>query len=215
MSESDATGSLGNVLFLQGRLADARHQYERALVLCREVGNRMGEAGALHNLALVLDEGGETVPAEQRLLECLALCDEIHHRHLAAASYLVLGSLRAESGDWAGGRVSLIAARDLAAAIGATSEETLARCYLACLPGGEQADALAAFAGCENRLRNEQCLDARRLLWKSTGDRTHLKEAKRLLDDALAHAPPDCRESMLANVRLNREIAAAAREAGL
>jgi hypothetical protein len=29
------------------------------------------------------------------------------------------------------------------------------------------------------------------------------------------HAPPECRESMLANVRLNREIVAAAKEAGL
>jgi hypothetical protein len=41
------------------------------------------------------------------------------------------------------------------------------------------------------------------------------KEAKRLLDFIVEHAPAECRESMLANVRLHREIAAAARKQGL
>jgi hypothetical protein len=53
------------------------------------------------------------------------------------------------------------------------------------------------------------------LLWQATHDRAHLAEAKRLLDFMVEHAPPDCRESMLANVRLHREIAAAAKAAGL
>ena len=52
-------------------------------------------------------------------------------------------------------------------------------------------------------------MNARFLLWQATRDRAHLVEAKRLLDFLVEHAPPECRESMLANVRLHREIAAA------
>jgi hypothetical protein len=52
-------------------------------------------------------------------------------------------------------------------------------------------------------------------LFEITGDRAHLVEAKRLLDLLVEHAPEDCRESMLRNVRLHREIATAAEEAGL
>ena len=36
-----------------------------------------------------------------------------------------------------------------------------------------------------------------------------LADAKRTLDDLVANAPPECRESMLGNVRLHREIAEA------
>jgi hypothetical protein len=58
-------------------------------------------------------------------------------------------------------------------------------------------------------------MEARFQVFRATRDRAHLAEAKRLLDQFVAHAPADCRESMLANVRLHREIAAAAKEAGL
>ena len=61
----------------------------------------------------------------------------------------------------------------------------------------------------------QEAMEARFLLWQATRDPAHLAEAKRLLDFLVEHAPPECRESMLANVRLHREIAAAAREQGL
>ena len=57
-------------------------------------------------------------------------------------------------------------------------------------------------------------MQARFLLWKSTGDATHLGEAKRLLDEIITHSPEDRREPMLTNIRLNREIAAAWKEHG-
>ena len=58
-------------------------------------------------------------------------------------------------------------------------------------------------------------MEARFLLWQATRDAAHLAEAKRRLEFIVEHAPADCRESMLANVRLHREIAAAARGEGL
>ena len=51
-------------------------------------------------------------------------------------------------------------------------------------------------------------------LWKATGKREHLAEAKRLLDYRVEHAPEEYRESMLKNVRLNREIMEAWEEHG-
>ena len=93
--------------------------------------------------------------------------------------------------------------------------ETLACCHLARLSGGHGKDALSAFTASGDRLTAEERREARLLLWQSTGDRTHLAEAKRLLDEALSFAPPEYHDSMLTNVRVNREIVAAAREHGL
>ena len=213
--EASATGNLAIVFISQGRLAEAREHYERSLALSREIGFRQGEALALHNLGCVLREEGETAPAEVRLLASLALSEEIGNRHVSANTHLVLGSLRVGAGDGVGGRESLAAARDLAAAIGVVGVETLARCRLACLPGGDVADALASFTANEGRLDVDERLAARWLLWKATGDRAHLVEAKRLLDEALSKVPAEHHESMLTNVRLHREIAAAAKAAGL
>jgi hypothetical protein len=109
----------------------------------------------------------------------------------------------------------LTAARDLAQPAGARGVETLARCELSLLPGGDPSDALSAFSAHEERLDAGERLEARRLLWRATGDRTHLVAAKRLLDEAVAKVDAETRASMLANLRVNREIAAAAKEQGL
>jgi len=140
---------------------------------------------------------------------------EIGYRHLASLTHLALGSLRAAAGDWQGGRKSLAVARDLAAAIGAPGVQTLARCELALLPGGDAEDALAAFSEHEERLDAEARREARWLLWKATGDRAHLAEAKRLLDESMTHFDEETRQRVLANLRLPREIAAACKEQGL
>ena len=43
-------------------------------------------------------------------------------------------------------------------------------------------------------------------IFRATGDREHLAEAKRLLDYRVEHAPEEYHESMLANVTLHRDI---------
>jgi len=57
-------------------------------------------------------------------------------------------------------------------------------------------------------------LRARQLLWRATGDRGHLDEAKRVLDRLLENAPPDCRQAMIANVPLHRYVAMATGDGG-
>ncbi|MHC4137214.1 MAG: hypothetical protein ACYTDU_19070 [Planctomycetota bacterium] len=49
-------------------------------------------------------------------------------------------------------------------------------------------------------------MEARHRLWKLTKDKAHLTEAHRLLSFARDNAPEDCRESMLENVPLHRDI---------
>jgi len=212
--EARATGSLGVVFFNEGGLAEAREQYGRNLAMSREIGDRRGEAIAQHNLGSVLREEGDPARAEARLAASLALCEEIGLRHEAAATHLALGTLRVAAGEGPAGRASLESARDLAAEIGAPGVETLARCELALLPGGDAEDALRAFAASDERLSAEERREARWLLFRATGDRAHLEEAKRLLDSAVALVPEDIRRSMLENLRVNREILKAWKEHG-
>ncbi len=213
--EANATASLGHVFKDLGRLREAAESYERYLVKSREIGYRAGEASALHNLGGVLWEQGELAEAEERLVACLVVSEEIEYRHATAATHLALGGLRAAAGDGKGGRESLAAARDLAAEIGLPGALTLARCELACLPGGDPADALAALSEHDERLSAGERLGARHLLWKATGDRAHLEEAKRLLDKSLANVPEESHEAMLTNLRAHREIMTACEEQGL
>ena len=105
--------------------------------------------------------------------------------------------------------------RELADGIGALGYATIARCELALLQDGSTPEALTCLAENESRIQAEDCMTARLLLWKATQDRAHLAEAKRLLDEALAKVPAEHHASMLANVRVNREIAAAAKAQGL
>ncbi len=215
-SQINATGGRGDVLLSQGRLAAARAHYERSLALSREIGYRRSEAMALRLLGELMREEGSGHGGEEPLLASLALSEEIGLRHLSAQSHLALGLLRAAgSGDDGddGGRASLIAARDLAAEVGAPGVETLARCALAqsagdALDAPDAQDALAAFTRNEERLEAGERLRARHLLWKATGDSAHLAEAKRLLDESVAHVDNETRGSMLANLRVNREIMA-------
>jgi hypothetical protein len=58
-------------------------------------------------------------------------------------------------------------------------------------------------------------MEALFVLWGATSDASLLAEANALLGQLVARTPAEYRESMVANVRLHREIAAAARAAGV
>ena len=213
--EANATTSLGEDLRIQGRLAEAREHHEQAIAIYREIGNRQDLASALHNLGCTHSESSDFASAEERLGESLSISEEIGDGRRSAKTHLALGSLRVARGDVVRGRESFARALEEASKSGFAQVETLARCHLAGHPGGDPHDAERVFASNEERLGAAERQEARFLLWQATRDPVHLAEAKRRLDFLVEHAPPDCRESMLTNVRLHREIAAAAREAGL
>ena len=77
---------------------------------------------------------------------------------------------------------------------------------LALLAGLPDGDVAAAEAALKEAGESGNTPQVRYRLWKAKGDPTHLAEAKRLLDHLAEHAPEECRESMLTNVKLHREI---------
>jgi serine/threonine protein kinase/tetratricopeptide (TPR) repeat protein len=200
---------------LRLRLGDARAAREdllASLALCREMGARHPEGYALQRLGEVADEEGDVAAAARLVEESLALRRDIGHGDGVADSLLELGDLRRRSGDAAGARAALDEAVALTREQGRKPQISLGLALSALLPGGAAREAEAALADAGEAGDSPR---VRLLLWEATRDRAHLAHAKRLLDDLVAHAPPECRDSMLANVRVNREIVAAAREHGL
>jgi serine/threonine protein kinase/tetratricopeptide (TPR) repeat protein len=210
--EAIALVNLGRVLVAVGDARSAAEALRASLALCRMIGTRRTEGYALHCLAVVGDAEGDLAAAVRLLDESLALRREIGHGDGVAESLLELGDLRRRSGDADAARAALEESVALSREQGRKAETALGLALLACLTGGDPKAALAALA--DVRESGECVRRIRLLLWQATGDDAHLVEAKRRLDFLVEHAPPECRESMLANVRLHREIVAAWREHG-
>ena len=79
------------------------------------------------------------------------------------------------------------------------------------LPDGDVEAALAALADHEERAGHGAKMEVRFRLWELTRDKRHLEEARRLLERLRDHAPEDCRDSMIENVPLHRDIMRAVR----
>ena len=116
-------------------------------------------------------------------------------------------------------RIGVVAGRAVGSAVQRNrAKRQLRAClqqWLACLPGGDATAAEAALADAGSTLAGGAAAQVCLLLWTATHDRAHLVEAKRHLDFMVEHAPPEFRESMLANVRLHREIVAACKAEGI
>ncbi len=139
----------------------------------------------------------------------MVIADEVGLPNLSAVSLVTIGALHAAAGDEEAARESLVKGRDIAAANECVDEEALARGHLACLPGGDVEDALVFVAENAERVAVDERRDAYWLLFRATGDRAHLEDAKGLLDKSLAHVDDETRQSMLTNRCVNREIMAA------
>jgi len=212
LTEATANGNLGALHIALGRRPESREHLSRYISLSREIGYRRGEAFALHFLADLAAEQDDFVGAESRLAESLDLRRAIGHRDGVADALRAQGALFSRLERESEARAALHESLALARELTLFDLELLARAGLAALPGGDIDAAVAAFVACEARVGVREAMEARHLLWQATHDLAHLGEAKRLLDHLVAHAPLECRDSMLANVRLHREIAAAAKE---
>jgi serine/threonine protein kinase/tetratricopeptide (TPR) repeat protein len=207
-----AMGNLGVIFRSLGRLAQARENFERRLVFTREIRDRLGEGFTLLWLADLAGEEGDAAEAERLYAEGLRVRREIGHRDGEAQTLAARGVHLARLGREAEARADLDAALALARELSLPGVELIAAAQFAALPNGELTPALAALAAYQGNATVEEAMHARFLLWQATHDLAHLDESKRQLDFIVEHAPADCRESMLANVRVYREITAAARE---
>jgi len=206
IGEAIAAGNLGNVYHAQGRLAKARDQHRSCIEIAREMGSRGKELVGLHNLGVVECAMGDLDEALATHHTALALATEVGAKDRQAIGRIAVGAVLAAQGDDAGAAAMLVEARDCADAAGFDCESMMARCRLACLPGGDAVDAVAWFDKCHADLDHDSVCEACYLLWRATGDAVHLEAAKRLLDTATAHVSDAIRASILTNLPLYRDI---------
>jgi tetratricopeptide (TPR) repeat protein/energy-coupling factor transporter ATP-binding protein EcfA2 len=208
--ESRNATSLAQILIPLGRHEEARVLLDGSLKTAREVGAPRETGYALAGLGELALEAGDLDAAARLHAEALAVRRGLGQKDGVADSTEALGRVHAAAGRAVEARDHLEQAFALARPAPSADAEVLAACRLAALKARDASAAAATLAELGPRLGVGRRMAAHRLLFEATGDRAHLDEAKRLLDFLVAHAPPACRRSMLENVRLHREIAAAA-----
>jgi tetratricopeptide (TPR) repeat protein len=207
--EAEALGNQGVLYYLLGDAGPAREHLEASLMIAREISYAYLEGNCLGWLGKVAEQEGDPVRAEDLLKQSLAVDREIGNPLGIGGTELALGALLARLGRDDDARRHLEAARSTAAEIGDPSIEVLSACHLAQLPGGDATAARSSLDQREHLLRNAELIQARFLLWKATRARADLEEAHRLLEYFREHAPEEYRDTVIRNVPLNREIAAA------
>jgi tetratricopeptide (TPR) repeat protein len=210
--ETRATGNLGLADRLLGRVAEARAEIELFLASAREIRDRRQEGFALQFLGDLAAEVGDSETARLRFDEALALRRTLGQRDGEAQSLLARGALLARLGKTTEARTDLAEALAIARELSLRDVELLAAAHDAAIPGGDLAAALDALEAHEGRVEVSAAMEARLVLFRATGQRPHLVEAKLLLDRVVANAPPECRETMIANVRVHRDVTQAARK---
>jgi tetratricopeptide (TPR) repeat protein len=204
-----------STLVLSGRDGEAEQRLELALAASREIGDRRSEAIVLSRLAEAASRRGAPDDAERFHRGALEVSVAIGNRDRAAEVNVAFGDFLLQSGRRDEAVAAYSEAVRHAEAAGADEPHAEALARLAALGAREPADAVRAFASAEGAMSFSTRMDVNFVLWKATRDAARLAEAKRLLDHLVAHAPAEDRVSMIENVPLHREIAAAAREARL
>ncbi|MHC4579797.1 MAG: tetratricopeptide repeat protein [Planctomycetota bacterium] len=215
----DYATSLNNLALLydsMGEYAKAEPLYRQALEIDKKA---LGEehpdyATSLHNLASLYVSMGEYAKAEPLYLQALDLRRELGQKDKVAETLVSLGRAELKHGDHKSAVAHLDEALTLAREANAPGTILMATVYRARLSGGDVEAALAALEEHEERVWHTGKMEARFRLWELTKDKTHLAEAKRLLDFAVEHSPEDCRTSMIENVPLHRDIMKAWEEQG-
>ena len=206
--EAIALVNLGALHASLGAFEIAKDRLHEALADLREFGSRRPEGYALHGLAVVAEAEGNLQEAKRYLAEALAVRREIDYRNGIAVSLAALGRVLLSEGNDDEAKPHLEEALEIARELRIPGPLVLASALLPDVDAG-----LAAFAEHESLLRHVEKMEARFLLWKATRDPVHLEEARRLLGALRDHAPEDCRDSMIENVPLHREIGCAGNEA--
>jgi tetratricopeptide (TPR) repeat protein len=203
-----ALGTLWTDLGMPDR---ARGALDQALALCGSLGALYVEGIARSAVATLAEAEGADEVARSLHEEVLVHRRAIGHGPGIADTLTDLAEVRWRTGDTEGARAAVDEALPLLREQGRPAETARAEALAACLPGGDAEAAVAAFIAAGESANTPH---TRYLLWRASGDRSHLVEAKRLLDEMVEHAPAACRESMGAKVRLHREILLSAEAAG-
>jgi tetratricopeptide (TPR) repeat protein len=197
-----------NVGRMQAALGDpeeARSTLEVVRAELKSAGMRRPESYAIHRLGDVAEQMGRLEEAEGLFNQALSLRGEIAYPAGVSESLLALGRLRKKQGKDV--TAILKESQKIARDIDRPDEFVLSAVYLG---GGVAAEAALKSHG--PRMRVRERMEAHYELWCATKNPEHLAEARRLHQHLLDHAPEGCREAMVANVPLHRDIAAATAE---
>jgi tetratricopeptide (TPR) repeat protein len=211
--EAVAVLNIASTLLWLGRLDDAASHLRTHLAISAEIRFVRSMGGALMHLGQIAAEKGDLESSERLHREAVAEC-RAHGRPGGEASALEsLGEVLARFGRVREAREVLEQTLAVLRGTGADNFEAIVRCRLAVLPGGDVEAADKLLAAVESRVEVRVAMEMHFLLARASRDASHLATSKRLLDFLVAHAPPECRASTIANVRLHREIAESARAA--
>jgi tetratricopeptide (TPR) repeat protein len=214
-TEAHALITLGSLAILFGDPLEAsRHLYE-SLAIFRETPVRTLEDCARRLLAESASERADVAGALRLAEEALAAGRASGIAPAIVDASITAGQIRALGGDVPGARAALEEALATARAEGYAARAAVCLALLADLAGGDADAARTALSQTRGGSTFGESILMHFAVGRATRDRALLGEAKRALDELVLHAPPEHRESMLTNVRLHREIVAAAREAGL
>ncbi len=91
---------LGVVYYLAGRRNDARQVLRDALVTFEQLGNALGQAKALGNLARVLERDGDRENAEKNYQRAAELFHQVGEKGFEADTWRVLSQMQLQRGRW-------------------------------------------------------------------------------------------------------------------
>ena len=209
--EAVALLNLGEVRRRLGAHDEARAALQESERICRETGLVRELGYVLHARGLLEAARGEEEEARASLREALEVRERLGDARGRADTRLALAAVAdaAEARDEALGH--LVAAEGLLAEEEDPSAHVLVHARRAALAAEDPARAVAAFEAADASLRHEVRLEGRYLLWRATGEATHLAAARALLDEERARLPPALATSMADAVLLHRAIVAGVR----
>ncbi|MHC4955172.1 MAG: protein kinase domain-containing protein [Planctomycetota bacterium] len=208
-SIANAEESLGLVKYGLGDFDSARDHYARCVKIAREIGNPQEESIGLHFLGDVNFATGNLDAAMADYQASLAVRSDMGWTGGIAETRLRVGVVELQRGH----KSQAVEHLDRAIELGEKSKwyqvHTLASCWRALLPGGDADAARKAVMDTAEKMEFAPRMEAHYVLWQVTGDKEQLAKAHEMLEHLREHAPTEYHESLMTDVPLHRDIAAA------
>ena len=200
----------GDVLKQLGDLEAAGKVYDESLDLVRAAGARRIEGRALAaQLEVDALRGAGAGEVRRRGREVAGKLRAAGTDALVPGVLLCVAETLARAGESAAARACAAEAAALADRLDIGVWRVLAACRRASLQAGSAAPAITALRAHGASLAPGTEMEARFLLWQATSDRRHLRAAHRLQRALLRGAPARYRCSMVRDLPLHRDLAAA------
>ncbi|MHC5033150.1 MAG: serine/threonine-protein kinase [Planctomycetota bacterium] len=201
-----AKHNVASVTAKLGLIEDALRENDETLALHRRIGDRHGEGNDLSLRAGAHEAAGDLEAAERFARESLAIRREIGDTGPAAATLVNLARLRLDRGRKKEAVPILEEALEMARGANARSAVVHALGHLASLDPRYVDPCREALEEHGPHMQLADRLEAHFLLWKATRDPAQLQEARELLRYLIDNAPEECRETMVTNNPVYREL---------